>query len=757
MTEPDPIAPHKIRTHQQSLSASWRDGSVWTSNRTSLGSSLLDRSYPGLALRTLLAFALVCMIAALACVNALSRQAIREGIGHSLEDTLRSNGAVIDLWLRQQIAIAVQMASGPSVRQAVSDSFETIPQLDAPAPDTVQGLPAATMSSSTATVGRRLLSEWAILNEDGQVVFATEPNFVGESIAISRHCRKLLNDGHPTVLMSPSARSSNRTSSDQTDTNAASHTESFVMPLVPIRDGLRTIGAVVCFIDADEEFSQLFRHSSFGGGGEAYAFDRRGTLLTESRYEPWLRTAGLLSEDERSSMHIQLRDPGFDLRDRRSPDSSPTRWPLTRMADSATRGGYGQDLDGYRNYLGRPVVGAWHWLDNYDIGLAAEVSWERTFSPMRWVDRLTWGGAILASLGIMAIFAGPSLIGLIRINKNSPRVLDRHLGPYELTQRIGRGGMGTVYLGTHRLLDRPVAIKVLENADATERSLTRFRREVRLSANLMHPNTIEIYDIGATDEGTFYYVMEYVDGISLEQLVDFYDRQPADRVIYLLVQICGSISEAHEAGLVHRDIKPANVLLTSRSGIHDLIKVVDFGLAKQLDQESVQLTRTDSLTGTPMYMSPESIRDAASAGVWSDIYSIGAVGYTLLCGTPPFVGDSADVCVRKLHESPERPDARIGSPLPEDLQQVLLRCLRQDPKDRPQSAKELASLLLACADSPHWTQADAGIWWREIFDGPYLEDFEAILESAGEGDTRGDTAVNELRSPQTAPGDTTAS
>ena len=162
--------------------------------------------------------------------------------------------------------------------------------------------------------------------------------------------------------------------------------------------------------------------------------------------------------------------------------------------------------------------------------------------------------------------------------------------------------------------------------------------------------------------------------------------------------------------MIHRDIKPANILLTSRAGIHDLVKVLDFGLAKQLDHESMQLTRTDSLTGTPLFMAPESIRDAAAAGVLSDVYSIGAVGYTLLCGSPPFFGDSTDVCARKLHEVPEPPRFRINAPLPDDLQLVLMRCLSLDPKDRPQSAKQLASELLRCADSNLWTQADAALW-----------------------------------------------
>lgn len=304
--------------------------------------------------------------------------------------------------------------------------------------------------------------------------------------------------------------------------------------------------------------------------------------------------------------------------------------------------------------------------------------------------------------------------------------------------------MGTVYLGSHGLLRRKVAIKVLGNAEATERSLARFQREVQLSASLMHPNTIEIFDFGRTDDGTFFYVMEFVNGISLEQLVDHYGRQPAERVIYLMMQICGSIAEAHQAGMVHRDIKPANILLTSRSGIHDLVKVLDFGLAKQLDHDSLQITRTDSLTGTPLYMSPESIRDASSADRLSDLYSIGAVGYTLLCGRPPFEGpSSADVCAAKLHREAEWPEEKIAQPLARDLQSVIMRCIDRDPAKRPLSVNALVHELAQCETPTPWSQQDAALWWREIFDGPYVEELQIDdADSTSAGGTKGDTAVS---------------
>ncbi|MCC9603048.1 serine/threonine protein kinase [Stieleria sp. JC731] len=655
--------------------------------------------------------------------------------------------SAIDFWLRDQFLFATKTASNPEASQIVR-LLAAVEIHD----DTALQRPSSQQNEIRSLLGKLLTSpgsEYAVIDSHGSINVATEPQFESSAIPITKHCRGVLKKGLP-ALSRPFRLS---VSIDSSDIDS-----DFRMAIVaPLQNSFDDVGAIARVIKVDDYFGKLLSQSRFGISGESYAIDRQGTLLTRSRFESELVETGRLADGESSVLKISAIVPESPASSK--PTSEQTTQPLTRLADSLTRGGFGDDVDGYRNYMGTDVVGSWKWLDRYDLGIATEMSMDEAYGS---IDQLTKFALVGLLISLCSSLSVAAFARLWRTPKDLPeqsqtQTGNRSLGQYELKQRIGRGGMGTVFLGSHRWLDRPVAIKVLENADATERSLARFQREVRLSAKLLHPNTIEIYDFGRTDEGTFYYVMEYVDGISLEQLVDYYDRQPSDRVIYLLVQICGSIAEAHEAGLVHRDIKPANVLLTSRSGIHDLVKVVDFGLAKQLDHETAQLTRTDSLTGTPLYMAPESIRDAASAGVLSDIYSIGAVGYTLLCGSPPFIGESSDVCVQKLYHEVESPAFRIGRTVSDDLQAVLLRCLRRDPKERPQSAKELAAMLLSCADSPHWTQADAGIWWREIFDGPYLEDFEAILQSETSDNTRGNTAINATRPPNIAPGASTAS
>lgn len=682
------------------------------------------------------AVVMVLSIGATLVVGWLVRDSIRDGIGDSLQTVLAANTKSLDLWLSQQVDAAELLAADDQVRDI---ALAALGDLDRTRADPIS---LAQVAEKTRRVDEAGYVAWCVLDRTGKILIASDDRLKMRRLSRESEWSRRLSAGRSFVTR-PIAISS----SDLTRPDPSSEVGSTLMfAMVPVKNQLSTLGVIALAIDPARQFSEILSVARIGESGETYAFDRDAVMISRSRFENQLITAGMLAEGQSSPLNIHIKDPGVDIRNRQSIQATPTNWPLTRMADDATRGGQGIDVVGYNDYRGVTVVGAWHWLPEHDFGVATELDADEAFRPLRILRN-----SFLALIAAVTL-AGASLLFLAWITRpkesKTDRVeeLKRRLGQYDLQQRIGRGGMGTVYLGAHGLLERKVAIKVLENAEATERSLARFQREVQLTAHLQHPNTIQIYDFGRTDEGTFFYVMEFVDGVSLEQLVDYYGRQPPERVIYLLLQICGSISEAHLAGMVHRDIKPANVLLTSRSGIHDLIKVLDFGLAKQIDHDSLQLTRVDSLTGTPLYMSPESIRDAAAADVLSDIYSIGAVGYTLLCGMPPFDGEtSADVCAKKLHQEPMRCDERLGVDLSDDLQRLLLKCLRLDPDQRPQSVQKLASGLLACVDSPHWSQQDAALWWREIFDGPYLDDFEFDQESGSAHGTRGDTAVNEKR------------
>jgi eukaryotic-like serine/threonine-protein kinase len=303
----------------------------------------------------------------------------------------------------------------------------------------------------------------------------------------------------------------------------------------------------------------------------------------------------------------------------------------------------------------------------------------------------------------------------------------RQLGQYTLEAKIGEGGMGEIFRARHAMLRRPTAIKVM-TGEGSEAALRRFEKEVQLTARLTHPNTISIYDYGRTPDGRFYYAMELLDGMTLEELVARFGPQPPPRVIHILLQICGALREAHGVGLIHRDIKPANVYLCARGGARDVVKVLDFGLVREFRSDgSVTGSNLDILVGTPLYLSPEAILTPAQLDARADIYALGALAYVLLTGAPPFAGRTlVELCGHHLHSVPEAPSAR-GHAVPQDLEQAVLACLAKDPAARPQSAFELATRLRACGDAGAWGEAEADGWWTRLPDNPKSEPERAAL------------------------------
>jgi serine/threonine-protein kinase len=289
------------------------------------------------------------------------------------------------------------------------------------------------------------------------------------------------------------------------------------------------------------------------------------------------------------------------------------------------------------------------------------------------------------------------------------------LGQYTLQEKIGEGGMGVVYRATHAMLRRPAAIKLLLPERAGENDLARFEREVQLTSRLAHPNTISIFDYGRTTGGVFYYVMEYLDGFDLQRLVDEDGPLPSARVIHILVQVSGALSEAHTLGLIHRDIKPANIVLTERVDEPDVVKVVDFGLVKTLKRASddAGVTNVDAIIGTPMYLAPDAITSPDSVDARSDLYALGAVAYFLLTGQHVFDAPTiVEMCSKHLLKVPVPPSQRVGRPIPPDLEALVLACLAKRREDRPESAEALRAALLACADAAKYDVGAARAWWK---------------------------------------------
>ena len=283
---------------------------------------------------------------------------------------------------------------------------------------------------------------------------------------------------------------------------------------------------------------------------------------------------------------------------------------------------------------------------------------------------------IMLGISFLAGTYGTHVINTLR----SEAFEARQLGQYRLSRLIGSGGMGEVYLAEHQMMKRPVAIKLIRPSHAANpHALARFEREVRATAKLSHWNTIEIFDYGRTDDGTFYYVMEYLPGLSLSELVERHGPLPPARAIHLLVQTCDALAEAHSRGLIHRDLKPGNIFSAYRGGFHDVAKLLDFGLAKPTSAEtpSIQLTQEGSITGSPLYMSPEQALGDSEPDARSDIYSLGAVAYFLLTGVPPFDGDKPmRVILAHAHE-PVVPPSHLRGDIPADLEAVVMRAWRR--------------------------------------------------------------------------------
>jgi CHASE1-domain containing sensor protein len=329
-------------------------------------------------------------------------------------------------------------------------------------------------------------------------------------------------------------------------------------------------------------------------------------------------------------------------------------------------------------------------------------------------------GVLVALLGFVVVTA---LRTISRLRRQAEKV-----GPYRLVARLGQGAMGVVWEARHALLRRPTAVKLLASGTGGERALARFEREVQLTAGLTHPSTIAIYDYGRTADGVFYYAMELLHGINLLQLVAFDGPLPSSRVVHLLRQACGALAEAHAAGLIHRDIKPANLMICVQGGIPDFLKILDFGLVKDIGaaepppggeapsqvQADSGLSLDGSILGTPLYMAPEGMSDPSKIDARADLFALGAVGYFLLTGKSPFPGRTAIEVFRSERQGPPPPLTRASpNPVPAALEEILRRCLAFHRGERPASAEALDAMLEECAVAPTWKVGDARAWWRD--------------------------------------------
>lgn len=298
--------------------------------------------------------------------------------------------------------------------------------------------------------------------------------------------------------------------------------------------------------------------------------------------------------------------------------------------------------------------------------------------------------------------------------------LAREMGSYRLVAPLGHGGMGEVWRAEHRMFARAAAIKLIRAVDGgtvSRPTLLRFQREALATASLRSQHTIQVYDYGVTEDGTFYYVMELLDGFDLDDLVRRFGPLPDERVVHLLIQVCDSLEEAHRAGLVHRDVKPGNIFACRYGLAVDFVKVLDFGLVKPVTEDDApELTADGHVHGTPSYMAPE-VTLGRDVDGRADLYGLGCVGYYLLTGYPPFPERGrkpVEVMFDHAYTPPQRPSDRAGVAIHGGLEALLMSCLAKSPDRRPGSALELGTKLAALRLEERWTPERARLWWDGI-------------------------------------------
>ncbi len=636
------------------------------------------------------------------------QSAMRENVRDQLRTLLDVEVTTLTNWLEGQTAATDAIANDLRVREIVYELLEPPVRSD-----------SSDLSRSQAKLKKELtprlmahdFHSYMILGLNGVILAADDPALVGQSEymnLLDPYLRRI--ERGKTVVVPPYP--SKIIVKDHLGRLRSG--VPIMLVLSPLRDAtFQPVATLAVRISPDRGFTEILQQARIGDTGETYAFDREGRMISNSRFDEELMLLGLLVDEpgSQSILNIQLRDPGGNLRSGYRPKQRRGDLPLVKPVAEALAGRDGTDVSGYRDYLGVTSVGAWKYLPKYELGILTEIELQEAFSPLAILPYTFWTLLFLLAIAAVAIFVFSVMNSRLQREAQQAVLESKKLGQYQLEEKIGAGGMGIVYRARHAILRRPTAVKMLQPDRLNEAAIERFEREVQMTCQLNHPNTVQIYDYGRTPEGLFYYAMEYLDGIDLQKLVENYGPQPEARVIRILTQVCGSLYEAHSLGLVHRDIKPANMMLNRRGGEPDVAKVLDFGLVKSIDEQS-QMTSADSLTGTPLYMPPEAIQTPNSVDARSDLYSLGAVGYFLLTGKPVFdVSNVLDLCQKHVTEVPIPPSQKLGRAISPELEGAILACLEKPRSKRPQTARDLAVMIARAPTAQNWLVDEAELWW----------------------------------------------
>lgn len=557
-------------------------------------------------------------------------------------------------------------------------------------------------------------TDFLIAGRDGTVLLAKDPEFVGTHVSPKTVSWIAMTADDKTLV--PSIVFNEQIYQQNPDKN----TTPVVPIIIPIKHDGQYVATLFAMVPTEIEFNQLFDIMGLGYDFDIFAFNAQGILITHSRRFNKLKNQSLLLNDELDTtvLNAQLRVPEQTQNDNQS---------LTYLAAESLneKKVQGINLNGYKDFTGNKVLGAWLWLETVNIGIAIELDQtaaDKLMQPLRLVQFVIF---IFLCLTLTII------LGITYYNLKLKSKVEQieELGQYKLIDKIGEGGMGEVFFARHAMLLRPTAIKLLKT-DADAEIMQRFKKEVRLTSRLRHPNTVEVYDYGLTQSGRFYYAMEYIEGFNLAEILEISKSIPAARVVYILKQICGSLKEAHDNGIVHRDIKPMNVMLNCRAGAYDQIKVLDFGLVKLFEEDKSDLTSTQVLRGSPSYIAPERLVNARCADPSVDIYAVAAIGYNLLTGDDLYSGTTQmEIMSKAMSEMPAMIESTVENPIPDELITLLMRNLAKNSNERDNSMQSLIESLQQIENKYSWKQAQAKSWWDTNQHHLILRDDQIVEEN----------------------------
>ncbi len=591
---------------------------------------------------------------------------LRTNVASKLETILQIETEAVRQWVRSKQQVVSFLASDV----ALAETMQRVQNN----PEQAQLL----LNEHLAVISERMNDAPCVLmTSNRRMVGSIGPKYLATRFSSleSQFCQTLMND-EPTFSPLLSLA----------DDQVSKHPEAFVVvaPITHPKHGV--VGFLGIGVDAETELSKVLASSHAGETGETLAVSMSGKLISASRFEQGRHGVFPNWSDE-------------NLGSRKS----------TKYVSVA----------GTPDQRGVNVAFASRWLPHIEIGLVTKVDIAEANAPIIQVRRFLWTlfGFLLVTT-ISTVFYRWYIYRLKQSAKRSD--LDRkRLGPYELEGKVGEGGMGVVYRARHALLRRPTAIKILPPEKSSRTAIERFEREVQFTSQLKHPNTISIYDYGRTENGLFYYAMELLDGLNLEQLVRRQGPLSDGRVIHILQQVCESLAEAHSLGLVHRDIKPENIMICDRGGAFDTVKVLDFGMVR--DRASGQLDSNDLVSGTPTYMAPECFKSPSKIDSRVDVFAVGAVGFYLLTGKPLLSVNDFNELLR-LHET----DIRImamrrlnkaqGDACSWRLRALVAQCVAANRDQRIESVDELFDMLDKCEPQITWDKAAANAWWKNAID-----------------------------------------